>query len=148
MSLRGPHPVPTRREVRESSVRARYGSGVLGGNEVRGYLDEEGVSPKDSSTETFVAIRAELDTWRWAGVPIFLRHGKRLPKRFTEVQVQFSHPTSPALQSPSRDERPGISACPRRRDLPDRPNILTLRLQPEEAIRLSFGVKQPGGTWK
>ena len=132
--------VPTAREVAETSVRARYTSS----GDLRGYLEEDGV-PKDSTTETYVAIRAELDTWRWAGVPILLRHGKRLPKRFTEVQVQFHTPPLPLFNRPD-----GMSGDEYRRALREgricerRPNVLTLTLQPREAITLSFGVKRPG----
>jgi glucose-6-phosphate 1-dehydrogenase len=92
-----------------------------------------------------VALRAEIDNWRWSGVPFLLRHGKRLPKRFTEVQVQFR---MPPLQLFNRPE--GVSEAEFRRSLRDgslcqiRPNVLTLSIQPREAIRLSFGVKQPG----
>ena len=136
--------VPSPREVRESSLRARYTAGEIGGKPVRGYLAEDGV-PADSDTETFVCIRAELATWRWAGVPILLRHGKRMPKKFTEIQVQFK---TPPLQLFNRPE--GMSDEDFRRALRDgeicqiRPNVLTVSIQPREAISLSFGVKQPG----
>jgi glucose-6-phosphate 1-dehydrogenase len=128
------------------SVRARYGPGRIDDEPVRGYLEEESV-PDDSETETYVALRAEIDSWRWSGVPFLLRHGKRLPKRFTEVQVQFR---TPPLQLFNRPE--GMSEAEFRRRLRDgslcqlRPNVLTLSIQPREAIRLSFGVKQPGGS--
>ncbi|MCB9612652.1 MAG: glucose-6-phosphate dehydrogenase [Sandaracinus sp.] len=135
---------PTGREVIESSVRARYAPGSVRGKDVPGYLQEDGV-PDDSSTETYVAIRAEIENWRWAGVPILLRHGKRLPKRFTEVQVQFR---TPPLQLFNRPE--GMDDDEYRRALREgrlcerRPNVLTLSLQPHESITLSFGVKRPG----
>ncbi len=125
-------------------VRARYGPGTVDGANVGGYLDEEGVKP-DSLTETYVALRTELDSWRWSGVPFLLRHGKRLPKRFTEVQVQFR---TPPLQLFNRPD--GLSDAELRLRLADgslcciRPNVLTLRLQPSERISLSFGVKEPG----
>jgi glucose-6-phosphate 1-dehydrogenase len=128
------------------SVRARYGPGRVEDAPARGYLDEEGV-PTDSQTETYVALRAEIDSWRWSGVPFLLRHGKRLPKRFTEVQVQFR---TPPLQLFNRPD--GMPEAEFRRRLRDgslcqlRPNVLTLSIQPREAIRLSFGVKQPGGS--
>ncbi len=136
--------VPTAREVRETSVRARYTAGTIGEREVPAYLDEEGVDP-NSQTETFVAVRAELANWRWAGVPILLRHGKRMAKRFTEVQVQFK---TPPLQLFNRPE--GLTDDEFRRAVrqgllcENRPNVLTLSIQPREAITLSFGVKQPG----
>jgi len=131
-------------DVRANTVRARYVAGEIDAQPVRGYLEEEGVSP-DSRTETFLAVRAEIDNWRWSGVPFLLRHGKRLPKRFTEVQVHFRNPP---LQLFNRPE--DMSSADYRRRLRDgslcqiRPNVLTLCLQPREAIKLSFGVKQPG----
>jgi glucose-6-phosphate 1-dehydrogenase len=142
-ALRGLHP-PDPQDVGVCSVRARYGAGRVGGAAVRGYLEEEGV-PSDSTTETFVALRAEIGSWRWSGVPFLLRHGKRLAKRFTEVKVQFR---TPPVQLFNRPE--GVSDGELRRMLRDgslcqmRPNVLTLCIQPHEGIRLSFGVKQPG----
>lgn len=139
-ALHGPEPD----EVARDAVRARYARGVVAGREVPGYLEEDGV-PADSQTETYVAIRAEIDTWRWRGVPFMLRHGKRLPKKFTEVQVQFR---TPPLQLFNRPE--GMTPTAFRRALQDgtlcqiRPNVLTLSIQPREAISLSFGVKRPG----
>lgn len=143
--LRSLH-IPTPEEVRRNSVRARYTQGEVGGKPVPGYLQETGVAP-DSDTETFVAIHAELDNWRWGGVPFLLRHGKRMPKRFTEVQVQFRLPPIQLFNKPeglSEDEyrqqlRAGTLAT-------RRPNVLTLAIQPREAISLSFGVKRPGNT--
>ncbi len=134
--------VPTEAEIARESVRARYVAGPGG----KGYLEEEGVAP-GSSTETFVAIRAEVDSWRWGGVPFLIRHGKRLPKRFTEVQVQFR---TPPIQLFNRPE--GLTDDEFRQKLKDgtlcqiRPNVLTLSIQPREAISLSFGVKQPGSS--
>jgi glucose-6-phosphate 1-dehydrogenase len=143
--LRSLHP-PDRDDVKSHTVRARYAAGVIGGKPVPGYLEEAGVAPK-SETESYVAVRAELDSWRWGGVPFLLRHGKRLPKKFTEVQVQFR--TAP-LQLFNRPD--GMSEAEFRRALRTgtlcqlRPNVLTLSIQPREAITLSFGVKQPGGS--
>jgi len=131
-------------EVARSSVRARYARGYIGDDEVPAYVDEEGV-PAGSDTETFVAVRAEIDTWRWAGVPFLLRHGKRLPAKSTLVQVQFRNAP---LQLFNRPE--GMDELEFRRALKTgnlcqlRPNLLTLSIQPREAISLSFGVKQPG----
>jgi glucose-6-phosphate 1-dehydrogenase len=136
--------VPSPREVRETSLRARYTAGTIRDQPVLGYVDEEGVE-EGSQTETFVAIRAELANWRWEGVPILLRHGKRMPKKFTEVQVQFK---TPPLQLFNRPE--GMTDEEFRRAVRQgllcqiRPNVLTLTIQPREAISLSFGVKQPG----
>jgi glucose-6-phosphate 1-dehydrogenase len=143
--LRGLH-CPDPGEAREYGVRAQYAPGTVGGRHVAGYREEDGVAP-DSQTETYVALRAEIGNWRWAGVPFLLRHGKCLPRRFTEVQVQFR---TPPLQLFDRPQ--GMSDAELRRRLRDgslcqiRPNVLTLAIQPREAIRLSFGVKRPGNT--
>ena len=121
-------------------VRARYRAGVVDGKPVEGYL--EGVPP-DSATETFVAIRAGIENWRWSEVPFLLRHGKRMRQRFTEVKVQFRVPPITLA-----DHIMGGEAAP---VLPDgtvctlRPNVLTLSIQPREALSLSFSVKSPGG---
>jgi len=142
--LRGLH-CADHAEVARNSVRARYVAGTSAGEPVPGYLEEGGV-PADSSTETYVAVRAEIDTWRWGGVPFLLRHGKRLPKKTSEVRIHFR--TAP-LQLFNRPA--GMSQVEFRRRLKDgslcqsRPNVLTLSIQPREAIALSFGVKQPGG---
>ncbi len=128
----------------EFGVRARYAAGVAGGKPVPGYREEEGVAP-GSGTETYVALRAEIANWRWNGVPFLLRHGKRLPRRFTEVQVHFRTPPLQLFDRPA-----GVSEADLRRLQRDgslceiRPNVLTLAVQPREAIRLSFGVKRPG----
>jgi glucose-6-phosphate 1-dehydrogenase len=135
---------PSAEDMPRDSIRARYAKGTIGGKAVPGYLQEEGV-PQGSQTETFVAVRCEIDTWRWAGVPIVLRHGKRMPKRFSEVQVQFRTPPIQLFNKPD-----GISDDDFRRKLRNgdlcqvRPNVLTLSIQPKESIRLSFGVKRPG----
>jgi glucose-6-phosphate 1-dehydrogenase len=141
--LRSLH-APPPESINSQTIRARYAAGSIGNKQVPGYLQEDGVA-KDSETEAYVAVRAELDTWRWAGVPFLLRHGKRLPKKFTEVQVQFR--TAP-LQLFNRPD--GMSDDEYRQQLRAgtlcqlRPNVLTLSIQPREAISLSFGVKQPG----
>ncbi|MBS2022212.1 MAG: glucose-6-phosphate dehydrogenase, partial [Deltaproteobacteria bacterium] len=139
-SLRAPWP----EEAAKNTIRAQYTAGKIGDKEVKGYLDEEGVDP-ESQTESYIAVRAEIDSWRWAGVPFLLRHGKRMPKKFTEVQVQFR---TPPLQLFNKPE--GVSESEFRRQLRDgllcqiRPNVLTLTIQPREQISLSFGVKTPG----
>lgn len=114
-------------EVAERVVRARYTAGSLAGEAVPGYLEEEGVAP-DSTTETYVAMRLELQTWRWSGVPFYLRHGKRLPKRATEIAVVFRQP--PLTLFPQAGQRLG--------------NTLVLRIQPDEGIALSVVSKVPG----
>jgi len=135
---------PDPADVAKTSVRGRYHGGVIDDELVGGYLEEEGV-PGDSSTETYVAVRAEIDTWRWSGVPFLLRHGKRLSTKLTEVRVQFRTPPVQLFNRPDDMSGPEF-----RRKLRDgslcqiRPNVLTLSIQPREAIRLSFGVKRPG----
>jgi glucose-6-phosphate 1-dehydrogenase len=137
-------PDPT--DVATNAVRARYQAGVVEDELVGGYVDEEGV-PAGSTTETYIAVRAAIDTWRWNGVPFLLRHGKRLPTKLTEIRVQFR---TPPIQLFNRPE--SMSAAEFRRKLADgslcqiRPNVLTLSIQPREAIRLSFGVKHPGSS--
>jgi glucose-6-phosphate 1-dehydrogenase len=110
-------------------VRARYAAGCVDGDEVPGYREEDDV-PDDSTTETFVAMRLHVDNWRWAGVPFYLRTGKRLPARATEVVLQFK-------------EVPHLPfAATRARQL--QPNSLVLRIQPDEGVMLCFGAKVPG----
>jgi glucose-6-phosphate 1-dehydrogenase len=138
--------VPSPRELAQDAVRARYTAGTIGDRAVPGYLEETGVPP-DSNTETYVAVRAEIDNWRWAGVPILLRHGKRLPKRFTEVQVQFRMPPLQLFNRPEGIDDDEYRLALREGRLCEmRPNVLTLSLQPREAITLSFGVKRPGNS--
>ena len=119
-------------DVARSTVRGQYGPGRRDGHPVKGYRQEEGVAP-DSLTETYVALRVHLDNWRWAGVPFFLRTGKRLKKRVSEIAVQFKQP-------PTRLFRPSdeiAAAAPHS-------NVLVLRIQPDEGISLSFACKTPG----
>ena len=116
-------------EVLSDTVRGQYARGWLGGEEVPGYLEENDVAP-DSRTETYVAMRLRVDNWRWAGVPFYLRTGKRLPKRVTEVALEFSRvPHLPF--APTQAAQLG-------------PNALVLRIQPDEGITLRFGAKVPG----
>jgi glucose-6-phosphate 1-dehydrogenase len=111
-----------------------------------GYLDEEGVAA-DSETETYVALRAQVENWRWSGVPFLLRHGKRMPERYTEVKVQFH---TPPIQLFNRLDQAGsemeAAHAMAQEVSQSRPNVLTLRIQPEESIALSFGVKRPGNS--
>ncbi|GAC1349797.1 MAG: glucose-6-phosphate dehydrogenase [Ktedonobacteraceae bacterium] len=118
------------RDVSNNTIRAQYGPGWVGGRQVIGYLEEKGVSPT-STTETFVAMKIFIDNWRWAGVPFYLRTGKRLPKRVTEVAIQFKQ--APLILF-KRSEAHGQVE----------PNVLTLRIQPDEGISLKFGAKVPG----
>ncbi len=116
-----------------TTVRAQYASGEIDGQKVIGYRQEDGVSPT-SETETYIATRLYVDNWRWAGVPIYIRTGKRLQKRITEVSMVFQRP--PHLPFAGRLSR----------DL--RADVLSLRIQPDEGISLSFGAKIPGPSFK
>jgi glucose-6-phosphate 1-dehydrogenase len=139
-ALRPPDPD----EMAANSVRAQYTAGTVGGKPVLGYKEEDGVA-KDSRTETYTAIRAHIDNWRWAGVPILLRHGKRLAKRFTEVVVHFRMPPQQLFNKPESMSDEAFRKALRDGTLCQiRPNTLTLSIQPQEQIALSFGVKQPG----
>ncbi|MCO4768865.1 MAG: glucose-6-phosphate dehydrogenase [Deltaproteobacteria bacterium] len=116
-------------QVAEHVVRGQYLASPV---RDRGYLEEEGVDPA-SSTETFVAVRAQIDNWRWSGIPFLLRSGKALHKRYTEVVLRFRTPPLDLLAGPSEGEHCAL-----------RPNDLRLLIQPEEGVRLSFLVKRPG----
>ena len=125
-------------------VRAQYLGADMGGQTVPGYLQEAGVA-EQSSTETYVGVRAEVDTWRWSGVPFIMRHGKRLAARMTEVRVQFRTPPLQLFNKPPGMDDRELRAASRSGSLCDiRPNVLTISIQPEERIRLGFGVKRPG----
>ena len=125
--LRSVH-IPMADDVERVAVRGQYGPGAIAGKEVVGYRQEPGVAP-DSVIETYAALRLEVDNWRWAGVPFFLRAGKRLPKRVTEIAVQFrAVPHLPFAERAARAE----------------PCVLVLRIQPDEGISLRFAAKVPG----
>jgi glucose-6-phosphate 1-dehydrogenase len=109
-------------------VRAQYAAGSIAGRAVPGYRNEPGVNPT-STTETFVALKLYIDSWRWAGVPFYLRSGKRLPKRVTEIAIHFK-------------EAPHLLFGRRAHMI--RPNVLSIRIQPDEGITLNFGSKLPG----
>jgi glucose-6-phosphate 1-dehydrogenase len=113
----------------EQVVFGQYGAGDIGEESVQGYLDESNVA-SDSKTETFVAMRLDIDNWRWQGVPFFLRTGKRMPERLSQIVVKFRQPPIALF----RDEE----AC----DLNS--NTLVLTLQPREGFDLHFDVKTPG----
>ena len=113
----------------DAVVRAQYAGGWVDGRQVPGYRDEPGVN-KASITETFVSLRLELDSWRWAGVPFFLRTGKRLPKRVTEIAIQF--------------KRPPLQIFKHVTPTPVAPNLLIINVQPDEGISLRFEAKLPG----
>jgi len=118
----------TFREVDRYTVRAQYTQGVIEGEEVPGYLQENGVSP-DSTTETYVALELSIDNWRWSGVPIYIRTGKRLSRKSTEIAVYFKDPPHQLFRSGGQ--------------LPA-PNSLIIHIQPEEGISWNVNSKVPG----
>lgn len=113
----------------KSIVRGRYGPGVINGEKVVGYRDEPAVSA-DSRTETFVAARLFMDNWRWKDVPFYLRTGKRLSQKDTEIAITFKKVPHSMFLSAGLEDMP--------------PNVLVLQIQPEEGISLSFQAKRPG----
>ncbi|TXF99098.1 glucose-6-phosphate dehydrogenase [Massilia arenae] len=114
-------------DIARDTVRGQYSRGVSGNQEVKGYHEESNV-PADSHTETFVALRAHIDTWRWSKVPFYLRTGKRMARRSSKIVIEFANPPFPLFP-----ETPGGVA-----------NRLVIELQPEEAIKLQLFAKQPG----
>jgi glucose-6-phosphate 1-dehydrogenase len=118
------------REVINNTIRAQYGQGWVSGHQVPGYLEENGVSPA-STTETYVALKIFVDNWRWADVPFYLRTGKHLPRRVSEIAIQFKRP--PLMLFKDSEAQGQVE-----------PNVLTLRIQPDEGISLKFGAKVPG----
>ncbi|GAA6204339.1 MULTISPECIES: glucose-6-phosphate dehydrogenase [Thalassotalea] len=117
-----------RSNVKDKTVRGQYADGYLNGNPVPGYLNEEGANTS-SNTETFVAIKAEIDNWRWAGVPFYLRTGKRMPAKHSEIVVHFKEQAHNIFKDSHAD-------------LPA--NKLTIRLQPDEGVELQMMNKIPG----
>jgi glucose-6-phosphate 1-dehydrogenase len=111
------------------AVRGQYGEGTIDGKRVPAYRSEQAVNP-ESTTETFVAMSLHIDNWRWAGVPFYLRTGKRLPKRITEIVIRFRRPPFVLFRKTHVENIP--------------PNELVLNIQPNEGISLSFEAKVPG----
>ncbi len=119
----------TAEDVLRNSVRGQYGEGTVGGEKVPGYRSEPGVSP-ESRTETFAALKLNIDNWRWAGVPFYLRTGKRMAHRHTEIAIQFKRtPFALFRNAPFHKLHT---------------NTLVIQIQPAEGISLSFGAKIPG----
>jgi glucose-6-phosphate 1-dehydrogenase len=115
-------------QVAKQTVRGQYGPGTIDGKQVPGYRQEANVH-SDSSTETYVAVEFHIDNWRWEGVPFYVRAGKRLSRQLTEVAVHFKRtPQALFSQSPQDVHH----------------NVISMRIQPNEGISLSFGAKQPG----
>jgi glucose-6-phosphate 1-dehydrogenase len=111
-----------------SAVRGQYTTGWMNGKQVPAYREEEGSSPT-STTPTYAAIKLMIDNWRWQGVPFYLRTGKRMPKKITEIAIQFKEVPFLMFQSAAKQANP---------------NILAMRIQPNEGISLKFDVKTPG----
>jgi glucose-6-phosphate 1-dehydrogenase len=122
-------PEPTSADIAKMAVRAQYGKGHAGGEDVPGYLEEDGVA-RGSTTETYAALRLEVDNWRWAGVPFYIRTGKRLARKITEIAVTLKPVPHLAF---SQDGSLGVQ-----------PNQLVLALQPNEGVSLRLGAKIPG----
>jgi glucose-6-phosphate 1-dehydrogenase len=124
--LRSLKPISTD-EVRVNTVRGQYGAGAISGETVTGFVDE--LSNKESTTETFVALKLEIENWRWSGVPFYLRTGKRLKEKHSEIVVQFQD----VPHSIFPEQEFNVS-----------PNLLRIRLQPDEGVQLSVMAKEPG----
>jgi glucose-6-phosphate 1-dehydrogenase len=118
----------TPERVREECVRGQYGPGSIAGQGVPGYRQEPDVAA-DSAVETFAMLKMYFDNWRWAGVPFYIRSGKRLPKRVTEIAIQFRAAPLPLFDEAMEQMTP---------------NQLIIRIQPDEGITLRFAAKVPG----
>jgi glucose-6-phosphate 1-dehydrogenase len=116
-------------EVRRNTVRGQYAAGVVKGTPAAAYRDEPGVNP-ESMTETYVAMQLAIDNWRWAGVPFYLRTGKRMTRRTTEIAIQFKHAPFAMFRNTPVDILT--------------PNVLALQIQPDEGASLQFSAKIPG----
>jgi glucose-6-phosphate 1-dehydrogenase len=119
-------------DVPKFAVSGQYGPGKIGGQDVPGFRQEPSVDP-NSQTDTYAAVTFFIDNWRWADVPIYIRTGKRLPKRVTDIAIQFQAPPLGLFQ---QETKTGLREA--------RPNLLVLRIQPEEGISLRFLSKSPG----
>ncbi len=130
--LRSLHPIRGK-DVEKVTVRAQYAHGTINGQDVPGYRREEGVR-SDSTTETYVALRCYVENWRWSGVPFYLRTGKAMPRRATEIAVQFKDIPEILFNAASQ--------------MRQAPNVLTLRIQPHEGMALRIMSKIPGSRAK
>src|SRR5262245_62029703 len=126
--LRSIHPM-TPEEVAARAVRGQYGAGEIDGRRAPAYRDEDGVA-KDSMTETYAAVEFLVENWRWSGVPFYVRTGKRLARDVTEIAVHFKR-TPQALFARAHEDR-------------IEPNVIVMRIQPDEGIIVTFGAKRPG----
>jgi glucose-6-phosphate 1-dehydrogenase len=127
--LRAIHPWQHREENRDFTVRGQYGPGWVAGQQMAGYREEPGVAP-DSQTDTYVALKLYIDNWRWAGVPFYLRTGKRLGRRVTEIAVVFKRAPHSPFDSTATEELGE--------------NAIVIRVQPDEGMTVRFGSKVPG----
>ena len=125
--LRALRPILHAKRADLVAVRGQYAAGSVLGDEVPAYRSEPQVPP-ESTTETFAALKVFIDNWRWAGVPFYLRAGKRLPKRVTDISVHFKAAPFPLFDT----------------SVPTRPNVLSIRIQPDEGVSLKFDSKVPG----
>ncbi len=119
----------TPERIRSECVRGQYGAGSISGKPVPGYREEEGVAP-DSATQTFAMLTMYFDNWRWSGVPFYIRSGKRLAKRVTEIAIQFKEAPHQLFGKEMMDQKS--------------PNQLVIRIQPDEGITMRVGAKVPG----
>ena len=115
----------TAEDMEHNLVLGQYTAAEINGKMAKGYLEEKGV-PADSRTETYIALRCEIENWRWAGVPFYVRTGKRLPARVTEIVIHFKTTPHPVFSQNAPE------------------NKLIIRIQPDEAISMRFGLKKPG----
>src|SRR3954451_23071762 len=118
-------------EVAANAVAGQYGPARIGGTDVPGFRQEPGVGP-ESQTDTYSAVTFHIDNWRWAGVPFYIRSGKRLPKRVTDIAIFFNAAPHSPFTGPGSDAPAAM------------PNLLIIRIQPEEGISLRFLSKNPG----
>ena len=127
--LRAVAPPVAMDDIGRRTVRGQYVAGYMSGKPAQGYREEKNVNPA-SRTETYAAMKLDIENWRWAGVPFYLRTGKRMPRRVTEIAIQFKNVPYALFKGQSSD----VPA----------PNVLTIRIQPDEGITLRFAAKVPG----
>lgn len=120
-------------DIKKNTVRAQYTEGIINGEKVKPYLEEDGV-PQSSLTETYCAIKLFIQNWRWAGVPFYIRTGKRMPKFVTDITLFFKKTPHMIFRMLAKDVQDS--------------NILSIQIQPDESIRLSFNAKLPGAGMK
>lgn len=122
--------------VKKKIIRAQYEGGIIDNEAIKGYREEQGVNP-DSTTETYVAMELYIDNWRWSGVPFYIRTGKRLKNKLTEIAVQFKTPPLNFFKTVECDG----DVC---EIIREEPNVIIFQVQPNESISLTFSAKRPG----